>query len=284
MGATNSTAIKAGVERTAKKAAYSPLMEAMARLGFGVRGLIYITMGLLALVVVFGKGGGPANQQGAIAVIGKQPAGMYFLWVVLIGLACYSLWGVIRAVFDPLHKGHGLKGWIVRIGYLFSAVSYAILVLPTLGFIRGTGSSAQSGAQTQQSLATIMSKPWGPWAIGLAGLMVVAVGLYQVYQGFNASFDKQFQTYSMTAKEIKWATQLGRLGTATRGIILAIIGGSLCLAAFHSNTSQPIGVDAALTTLQRQPYGFWLLGIAAVGLIAFGIFSMLSAVWFRLQR
>ena len=178
MGATNSTAIKAGVERTAKKAAYSPLMEAMARLGFGVRGLIYITMGLLALVVAFGKGGGPANQQGAIAVIGEQPAGMFFLWVVLIGLVCYSLWGVIRTIFDPLHKGHDLKGWIVRTGYMFSAVNYATLAAVTMGFITGAGSSTQSGAQTQQSLAAIMSKPWGPWAIGLAGLVFAAVGLY----------------------------------------------------------------------------------------------------------
>ncbi len=284
MGATNPTAIKAGVERTAKKAAYSPLMEAMARLGFGVRGLIYITMGLLALIVVFGKGGGPTNQQGAIAAIGKQPAGMIFLWVILIGLVCYALWGVIRAIYDPLHKGHDLKGWIVRVGYMFSAVSYAFLAIVTRGYITGAGNSAQSGAQTQQSLSTIMSKPWGPWAIGLVGLVFAAVGLYQVYQGFNASFDKQFQTYAMTAKELKWGTQLGRLGTATRGVIFAIIGGSLFMAAAQSNPSQPIGIDAALSTLQHQPYGIWLLGIAAVGLIAFGIFSMLSAVWFRLKR
>lgn len=224
--------MKADVIKAAHKAAFNPLVEALARLGYGVRGLIYITMGLLAVSVAFGKGGAPADQQGAIAAIGRQPAGLVILWVVLIGLVSYSLWGVIRAVLDPLHKGRDTKGLLTRGAYLVSAVSYALLILPTYGFITGAGSTAQNGAQTQQSLASIMSKPWGPWAIGLIGLIVIAVGLYQIYQGFNSSFDKQFKTYAMTARQVKWATQLGRFGTATRGLILALVGGSLCVAAF----------------------------------------------------
>ena len=129
-----------------------------------------------------------------------------------------------------------------------------------------------------------MSKPWGPWAIGIIGVVVVAVGLYQIYQGFNSSFDKQFETYHMSSKQIKWATQLGRFGTAIRGLILVLVGGALCVAAFQSNSSQAIGIDAALATVLSLPFGVWLLGIVAVGLIAFGVFSMLSAVWFRLKR
>jgi hypothetical protein len=43
-------------------------------------------------------------------------------------------------------------------------------------------------------------------------------------------------------------------------------------------------MDAALATLLHQPYGIWLLGIVAVGLIAFGVYSLLSAAWFRLKR
>jgi hypothetical protein len=276
--------IKADVKRAGQKAALSPLMEALERLGYGVRGLIYITMGLLALNVTLGKGGAPTDQQGAIAAIGRQPAGMVLLWVVLLGLVSYSLWGVIRAVLDPLHKGHDLKGLLARAGFLFSAASYALLILPTYGFITGAGRTAQNGAQTQQSMASIMSTPWGPWAIGIIGLAVIAGGLYQIYQGFNNSFDKQLKTYAMTAQQVKWATQLGRFGTAARGFVFALVGGSLCVAAYQSNSSQAVGIDAALTALMRQPYGIWLVGIVAVGLMAFGVYSMLSAAWFRLKR
>ena len=284
MNATNRSEIKADVKGAANKAAYSPLMEALARLGYGVRGLIYVVMGLLALDVALGKGGAVTDQKGAIAAIGRQPAGMVLLWVVLIGLVSYALWGLIRAVMDPLRKGRDLKGLVSRGAYLISAVSYALLILPTYGFISGAGSTAQSGAQNQQSLASVMSKSWGPLAIGALGLIVIAAGLIQVYQGFNSSFDKQFKTYAMTAGEVKWATKLGRFGTATRGFIFALIGVSLFLAATQSNSSKSIGIDSALTSLLHQPYGVFLLGIAALGFIAFGVFSVLTGVWFRAKK
>jgi hypothetical protein len=289
MSATNNEhgsigSIKAEVENGGEKAAFSPVMEALTRVGYGVRGLIYVTMGLLAFEVGFGKGGEPTDQQGAIAAIGRQPAGMVFLWVVLLGLVSYSLWGVIRAVFDPLHKGKGLKGLVARAAFLISAAIYAILILPTYGFITGAGRTAQSGAQTQTSIAWIMSKPWGPWAIGLIGLVVIAVGLYEMYRGFNNSFDKQLKTYAMSARQAKLATQLGRFGTAARGFVIALVGLSLCQAAYRSSSSKAIGIDASLTALKRTPYGVWLLGIVAVGLMAFGVYSMLSAAWFRARR
>jgi hypothetical protein len=187
-------------------------------------------------------------------------------------------------VFDPLHKGSDLKGWIARAAYLFSAVSYALLILPTYGTISGAGRPAQNGAQGQLSLASLMSNPLGRGAIGLAGLVVIAVGLYQVYQGFKNSFDKQFQTYAMNANERKLVTQLGRFGTATRGFIIALVGLLIFLAAYQFTPNKAVGIDAALTTLMHQPYGIWLLAIVALGLIAFGIYSMLSAAWFRLKR
>ena len=284
MSATNSTiAIKAEVKKAGKKAEFSPLMEALTRIGYGTRGLIYIIMGLLAVQVALGKGGALASPLGAIAKIGKQPGGMALLWVVLLGLISYSLWGVVRAVFDPLHKGNDMKGLIARAGFLVSAFGYAILILPTYGYITGK-SLASSGSQSQKMITTIMAMPWGRWAIGIIGLAALAAGLYQIYLGFKAGFDRQFETYALTPEQVKLATDVGRFGTAARGVVLTLVGGLIVLAAYRANPSQPIGMDAALATLLHQPYGIWLLGIVAIGLIAFGCYSMLSAFWFRLKR
>jgi hypothetical protein len=124
----------------------------------------------------------------------------------------------------------------------------------------------------------------GRWAIGLLGLIVVAVGLYNIYLGFKAGFEQQFQTFDLTPKEAKLASDIGRFGTAARGVVFALVGVLIFLAGYHANPSQPVGMDAALATLMKQPYGIWLLGIVAVGLIAFGFYSLLSAVWFRFRR
>jgi uncharacterized membrane protein len=270
------------VNSTAHKVAFSPVLEALTRLGYGVRGVIYFVMGLLAFQVALGKGGALASPQGAIAAIGKQPAGLILLWVILLGILSYSVWGLVRAVWDPLDKGSDMKGILARVGFFFSALGYAFLAYITYGYIRGASQSA-NGSQTKM-LASVMAVPMGRWAIGLLGLIVVAVGLYNIYLGFKAGFEQQFQTFDLTPKEAKLASDIGRFGTAARGVVFALVGVLIFLAAYHANPSQPVGMDAALATLMKQPYGIWLLGIVAVGLIAFGFYSLLSALWFRFRR
>ena len=275
--------LKQSGERSAQKAASSPLMELLTRIGYGVRGLIYITIGILAVEVALGRGGSLASPQGAIAAIGKQPGGTIFLWVVLLGLVSYALWGVVRTVYDPLHKGHDTKGLLARFGFLASAFGYAILVWPTYGYVTGVSKTA-SASGTQKFISSIMAMPWGRWAIGILGLAVLAGGLYQIYLGFKADFDRQFQTYALTREEAKVTTDVGRFGPSARGVVFSVVGGLIALAAYQANPKQPIGMDTALATLMHQPYGIWILGIIAAGLIAFGFYSMLGALWFRLKR
>src|SRR6266508_6907210 len=92
-------------KRAAKEAAYSPLMDRLTRLGYAVKGVIYITMGFIAFRSALGKSSTPADQLGAIREFGKLPYAQILLWVILIGLISYSLWGLIRAILDPFHKG-----------------------------------------------------------------------------------------------------------------------------------------------------------------------------------
>ncbi|MBD0346358.1 MAG: DUF1206 domain-containing protein, partial [Coleofasciculus sp. Co-bin14] len=46
----------------------------------------------------------------------------------------------------------------------------------------------------------------------------------------------------------------------------------LIQAAHQSNSNQVRGLEGALDSLARQPYGLWLLGIVAIGLIAYGVY------------
>ena len=116
MSATSRTVgIKAEVKKAGKKAEFSPLMEALMRLGYGVRGGTDLHHhGSVGSPGCAGKRrrGRQASPLGAIAAIGKQRAGMVLSWLVLIGLISYALWGVVRSVLDPLHKGRDLKGLV----------------------------------------------------------------------------------------------------------------------------------------------------------------------------
>jgi len=274
--------IEAKGKKTAKEAAYSPTMERLARLGYGVKGLIYITMGLLAIQGALGKAKTPADQLGAIRTFSKLPFAQVLLWIVLIGLISYALWGVIRAVLDPLHKGTDTSGLLARGGYLVSAATYASFVVPTYQLISGARSS--SGSNQTHLVAQIMSLPMGRILVGIIGIAAIGAGLYQIYMGVESKFEKQFKPYALTRENYKIAIQLGRFGTMARGIVFALVGFFFFLAAYYSNPGQAQGIDAALNYLAKQPYGLWLMGIVAVGLIAFGIYSLMTAAWFRFEQ
>ncbi len=109
--------IKTQGKKVTKDAAYSPIMDRLARLGYGVKGIIYITMGFIAFRSALGKSSTPADQLGAIATFGKLPYAQVLLWVILVGLISYSLWGLIRAFLDPFHKGRDMKGLLARFAF-----------------------------------------------------------------------------------------------------------------------------------------------------------------------
>lgn len=276
-------AIKADAKKAAKDAAFSPLMERLARLGYGVKGFLYIAIGFISIAGALGKSSTPADQIGAIVSFSKLPYASLLLWIILIGLISYSIWGVIRAVLDPFHKGSDLKGLLARGGYLISAATYASFALPTYHLLIGSrGGTGANG--TAQMVGKVMNLPMGRWLVAAIGLAAIAAGLYQVYMGYKMDFDQRFKPYALTPDQLRIAKQLGRFGTMARGIVFAIVGFFVTVAAYQANASHAKGFDGALDYLAKQPYGLWLLGIIALGLIAFGIYSVMSAAWFKLKR
>lgn len=275
------------IEKESKTLAFSPLLENLVRVGYGARGLIYGIIGLLAIMVALGVSGSLQDPQGAIASIGRQLFGRVLLGIVLIGLVGYSLWGLIRAFFDSLHKGRDIKGILERVGFFLSAVAYAILIIFTYNFIFSASNAAQNGAQGIQIrniISTIFLIPFGKWIVGIIGVIVVGVGLYQAHKGMSHNFANQFHPYALNAKQVRIVKVIGSFGTVARALVFGIIGIFLIFAMYNSNSSQAKGIDGALLSLLHQPYGSWLLGVVAVGLIAFGCYSLLGGFWFKFKR
>ena len=265
-------------KQAAKKAAYSSQMELLARIGYAVRGILYVTIGAIALQAALGKANSPTDQVGAIAAIGHLPAGRILLWVMLIGLAAYSLWGIVRAIADPFHKGT-----MARLGYVVSAVAYAFFAFATYNLLRGTGSSGGS-SQIVQFVSKLMEMPAGRLAVAVIGVAVLLGGLYQIYMGVTSNFEQTLKPYALSADEYRAAKDMGKIGTSVRGIVVGIMGFFLILAGTSADPSKARGFSGALSFLGHQPYGIYLLGIVAAGLIFLGLYSLMSAAWFRLRR
>src|SRR5206468_4510614 len=95
---------------------------------------------------------------------------------------------------------------------------------------------------------------------------------------------KDFNVGEMSDGEVKMAVRAGRFGHAARGVVFSLLGLFLVQAALHVDPKQAKGLDGALLALAQQPYGPWLLGIVALGLASFGVYSLLSARWIRVSR
>lgn len=275
------------VKNEVRKATFSPFMETLTRVGFAARGLLYAMMGGIALQVAQGASSAPADQQGALAAMASLPSGRILLMLMVVGLVGYSLWGLIRAFFDPLHLGKDISGWAHRAGYLISGISYFTLVIPTVNLLIGQGKAAHNGAQTaqaQQSASTFMTSAAGHWLVALVGIGIIGVGVAQFYIGISQRFDRQFRLYDLDSATENWIRPLGRIGTVARGVVFFIVGLFLLLAAYYSNPTQAVGMDGALLKLARLPFGPWVLGVVAAGLVAFGLYSLAGAIWVRFQH
>ena len=67
------------------------------------------------------------------------------------------------------------------------------------------------------------------------------------------------------------------MGIGARGIVFAVIGAYLVRAGVAHNANRAASTGEALGAIGRQPFGEWLLGAVAVGLIAYGAYEVVQA-------
>jgi hypothetical protein len=248
----------------------------LARSGYAARGVVYLIVGGLAVLAALGQGGQTTDTEGALTTLLAQPFGKILLAMVAVGLIGYALWRVVQALADVDHHGTDPKGLAIRGGLLVSAVTHTLLAVFALSLIFGWGSGGgDSGARNWT--AWLLQQPFGRWLVGLIGLAIVGAGIAHMIKGYRARFGRFLQ---MDAATLDKVSPVCRFGLIARGVVFVIIGGFLIVAAVEFSSAEARGLQGALETLQQQPYGWILLGIVALGLVAFGVYSLIEA-WYR---
>jgi hypothetical protein len=274
-------AIQRGAGEVKHVAANSQL-ELLERLGYVVRGVLYVVMGFLAVRIALATPGGKATDlSGSLVWLIGNPLGKLVLIVTIIGLVAYSLWGFVRAIYDPLHRGRDAKGIMARIGFVTSAVSYLAIALFAVTILAGQG--ATSHDSTQKTVSTLLANPGGGVITIVLGIVAFGIGIGQFIEAYRATFKNDLKAAEMSASEKEIAIGLGRFGMAARGVTFLVIGWFLFQAGLHHDPAQAHGFGGAFLFLLAQPYGRWLLGIVALGFIALGIHSFACARWVRLM-
>jgi len=269
-------------ESAVKHAAENPELEFLERVGYVARGVLYVVMGLLALGIALGVGGGKATDlSGSLVFLIGNPFGKVVLIAMIIGLLAYSLWGFVRAIYDPLHRGRDASGVMARVGFVSSAISYAAVALFALQILAGAG--ATSGDSYQKYATSILAHPLGGLITILIGVVTVGIGVGQFVEAYRATFKQDLKGAEMTASEKSIAVGLGRFGMFARGVTFLVIGWFLIQAGIHHDAGQAHGFGGAFLFLLAQSYGKLLLGVIALGFVALGLHSLACARWIRLM-
>jgi hypothetical protein len=259
---------------TARRASDSPAARALARLGLTARGVLYILIGWIAILVAVGHSSHEADQQGALQLLAGQSYGLISLWLLGIGFAGYALWRLSEAAFGVTGDGNGAGP---RLKSLARAVIYGFFAYQAFKIISGAGGGSQAAKQ-EDLTASVMHHSGGRWLVGIAGLVV---GVILELEGIRRKFMKYLQLSQLSPRARKIVEWLGVIGTAARGTVFGLAGVLVIDAAVTYQPSKAGGIDKALLTLRSQPFGEALLIIAALGLIIFGIYGLCEARWRR---
>jgi len=255
--------------------------ELMARAGYRARGVVYVIVGGLAVLAAIGSGGRTTGTKGALSSILSQPFGAILLICVALGLLCFAVWRLAQAILDVDHLGTDWKPLARRIGFGGGAAVNFALAISALALVFGMSSDSGDGERSARDwTAYLLAAPFGQWIVGAVGLVGFATGVGVAAKGWKGTFEERL---ALDHDARRWVMPLGRLGFMARGVVFMLVGIFLVLAAAHANAREAKGLAGALRTLQEQPYGWVLLGITALGLVAFGAFQFVTAYYRRIE-
>lgn len=258
-------------KRAATKADTSAPVAWLARLGLAARGIVWLTVGLLAAQVALGSNK-QADKNGALQTIADKPFGKLLLVVLVVGFLGYASWRLLEAAVGHTDED-GRERWTKRGASLLRGLVYLGLALSTAKFLVGGGGKDN----TQPLTARVMKATGGRELVFVVGVGVVAGGLAMVVRAFRQKFEDNLDMARMSSWLRSATTILGTAGVAARGLVFALIGGFLVDAAVRFQPDKAKGLDASLKTVGHQPFGRVLLFAAALGLLAFSLWSFIEA-------
>lgn len=150
--------------------------------------------------------------------------------------------------------------FFARAGYAARGVVY--LLIGGLATLSALGRGGQTTG-SQGALERLLSAPLG-----------------EILLGAKAKFERHF---CMPQTTQRWAYPICRFGLVVRGLVFIVTGTFFIIAAYQVNPDEAGGIAEVFSTFRKQPFGTPLMAFIAVGLFAFGMYSMLEAFYRRVD-
>jgi hypothetical protein len=252
----------------------------LARGGLLAKGASFAIVAVLAIGVAADTGGKTTSRQGALQTLAQHGWGKVLLVLLAVGFAGYAIWRFIQSFAereDESGEKAAAKKWAKRAGYIGRGLIYAGLTFTTAKILAGAGGQQSQNEKAHKTAAAVLDWPGGRWIVGIAGLSIIGVGLWNLYRGIARKFEDKWRTGEMSAAEREWGGRAGVAGHLARAVVFTLIGIFVTKAAIDFSPSDAIGLDGALKKLADASYGPYLLGLTAAGLLCYGLYCLVDA-------
>lgn len=257
-------------------------LEFAARAGYLARGAVHVSIGAVALLAALDLTPHAQGVLGAMDAWRRWPFGIALLWLTGLGLYGFAGWRALQAVFDVDGRGRRPKALLARLGQAISGATYAAMAVSLFGLLDALEDlgEADDQAKTRAFVAKTLDLPMGDLLVIGAGLFVLGCGVGSMVRAVVDHFGRDLHGGRETRA---WVGTLARIGYAGRGLALSAAGLFVVVAGLHARAAEAHGLGGALDALERQPFGGVVLGLTALGLIAFGLFAVAEG-WLRPMR
>jgi uncharacterized membrane protein YidH (DUF202 family) len=258
-----------------EKLAENKWVERSAKLGYAARGLLYIISGLTMALAAANLREPVRGMRQSLDLLMEIPFGRIAVGLVAVGLFGYILRRIVQAMVPPQEgtPPRPIMRFGRRLGYVWSGLIHVGVALTALQFFLW---STAYGAWRFTA-----NRPFTPndgWLLIIIGLGTIGYAGFEFYMAAKRRFTIDLLLERMSRRVENFILWCGIVGYTGRGIAFFSVGLLFVYVGWNVDNFR---FGYILETFQALPFTFWILVIAAAGLIAYGLYSLLAAWYLR---
>ena len=249
-----------------------PWAEWLPKAGWLARGFVYAFMGWTVLIISFQKDSADeASSKGAVVALADQPFGKIIIGALAIGLAALVVW---QALTLALMRDTDAKAWFKRLSAVTTMVIYAGLAFTATR--AALGMSSDNGGGIERISKGLLSSTPGRIVVFVGGAIALGVAGYRAYKGWEHKFLKHLDLDGCDPGRRKLIARLGAVGYVGRAFVVGLVAVFAMWAAVTADPDNAVGFDQGLRKVSVTSWGFFLVALAGLALIAYGLFCVVS--------
>lgn len=245
----------------------------LPRFGCICTGIIYGSVGVLALLSFFKVRHGGADEGSFLVILDQYAWGRIVIWLIIGGMLSFIFWRFFEAFKDPYGYGRDVQGMVKRIGAALSTTADAFIAYTALQALYSQQKAPEDGTPKvqRQMAADLLEKDGGSILLAAGGGIIFITALVLVFYILSRNFRERINLEKLKGAWRPTVKALAYGGYLSRSFILGIVGFFYAKAGIEENAQQVVNTDKAFDFIGDH-IGHPFFIITAVGTICYGLY------------